>query len=107
MIALAASGAVLLLRCTKDNMTLLFLFAIVGGTGTVLNTSISKLCQMPFVKASWMLLIPLMAIYLGLAALCLVAGAAANTRLEDPSVFVPISTGVNLVLNALAGICIW
>merc|ERR1712107_215673 len=45
--------------------------------------------------------------YSVLAVICVGGSASANSTLEDPSMFVPISNGVNLVLNCLAGLSIW
>jgi hypothetical protein len=107
LVAMVFCGCMLRSRCTKNNMTLLILYAIVGGTGTVVNTSIAKLTQRPIVYETKWLFCSLMVVYLLLAVLCLCTGAAANAELEDPAAFVPISNGVNLILNCLAGICIW
>lgn len=89
---------------TESDKTMLFMYALVTGTGTVLNTSIQK-CM------SCDLLLPLKGVlimlYVMLAIICLAVGALANGSLKDPSLFVPVSNGVNLVLNCLAGLLIW
>lgn len=89
---------------TESDKTMLFMYALVTGTGTVLNTSIQKLMTCD-------LLLPLKAVlimlYVMLAIICLSVGALANGSLKDPSLFVPVSNGVNLVLNCLAGLLIW
>jgi hypothetical protein len=96
-----------LLRWATNNMSLLFTFATLGGACAVLNVSISKISQLPTVLHSPVLLVPLIIMYLCLACLALGVAAAANATLTDPSGFIAISGGVNLVLNCLAGICIW
>eukprot|EP00928_Gymnodinium_smaydae_P004392 TRINITY_DN11500_c0_g1_i2.p1 TRINITY_DN11500_c0_g1~~TRINITY_DN11500_c0_g1_i2.p1 ORF type:complete len:427 (+),score=46.66 TRINITY_DN11500_c0_g1_i2:79-1359(+) len=88
----------------KDNDSLLFLYALVGGAGTVLSTAISKLVQL---NVGFGVLIALLIIYVLLGAFCLLLAATANSTLEDPSMFVPVSAGVNLVLTFIAGVCIW
>lgn len=88
----------------KDNNKLLFLYAVVGGCGTVLNTSITKLVQLDLGLGMKALLVLL---YLLLSCICLGVQAVANSTLADPSLFVPVGTGVNLVLNFAAGLCIW
>jgi hypothetical protein len=80
------------------------LYALTGGTGTVLNVSISKLAQLEMGTAPRLILVSL---YLLLACLTIVVQAVANGRLSDPSLFVPVSCGVNLWLNFAAGMCIW
>eukprot|EP00414_Alexandrium_minutum_P001186 CAMPEP_0113819328 /NCGR_PEP_ID=MMETSP0328-20130328/684_1 /TAXON_ID=39455 /ORGANISM="Alexandrium minutum" /LENGTH=393 /DNA_ID=CAMNT_0000787261 /DNA_START=85 /DNA_END=1263 /DNA_ORIENTATION=- /assembly_acc=CAM_ASM_000350 len=91
-------------RKVTGNMAMLFAFALVGGTGTVLNTSIQKLLSMAIPFAGKCLL---GLVWVALSCVCLGSGAMANGSLEDPSKFVPISNGVNLVLNCFAGLCIW
>jgi hypothetical protein len=108
--AMVACGGALLMHKKlniKSNMVMLIFFAVVGGTGTVVNISISKFLQADAVTQSPVLFGCSTGLYLVLASVCLGNGAMANSDLQDPSLFVPISTGMNLVLNALAGICIW
>jgi len=88
----------------NNNTTMLFTYALVGGIGTVLNTSIAKVVQM---HLSLVVKVPLVSLYVFLACFCLGVAAMANGTLDDPILFVPISNGVNLVLNCLAGLCIW
>mmetsp|Transcript_87121 Transcript_87121/g.241576 ORF Transcript_87121/g.241576 Transcript_87121/m.241576 type:complete len:407 (-) Transcript_87121:191-1411(-) len=94
----------LVMKAVTNNMAMLFFYAFVGGTGTVLNTSIQKALSMeiPLVAKVF-----LGALYVLLSCICLGSGAMANGTLPDPSLFVPISNGVNLILNCVAGICIW
>lgn len=87
-----------------DNNKLLFLYAVVGGAGTILNTSISKLVQMDVGGA---LKVVFVLSYILLSCVCLGVQATANASLPDPSLFVPVGIGVNLVLNFIAGLCIW
>merc|ERR1712137_1292199 len=54
-----------------------------------------------------MIKLVLLVVYVVLACLCLGVAAMANGTLEDPTLFVPISNGVNLVLNCFAGLFIW
>jgi hypothetical protein len=88
-----------------DNSVVLWTFAFVGGAGTVLNVSITKLIQLPDVALA--IRIGLGAIYVLLAGVTLGVQAIANGKLSDPSTYIPVSCGVNLWLNFLAGLCIW
>jgi len=88
----------------ESEKTMLFMYALVCGTGTVLNTSIQKLMSCELLLHLKGLLIT---VYVMLSIICLVVGALANGTLKDPSLFVPVSNGVNLVLNCLAGLMIW
>lgn len=105
LVVMAGSMAILFLELAhSSNSVKLLLFALVGGTGTVLNASLSKVVQMHLAMP---LRISLLAVYVLVAVICIGSSIYANSSLEDPSLFVPISNGVNLVLNCLAGICIW
>jgi len=99
-------GLRIILRGTvQDNNTaLLFAFAMVNGSATVLSTSISKLVQM---HLSLQVRIPVLIVYVLLGCFCLCMAAIANATLQDPSVFVPVGAGVNLVLTFVSGLCIW
>lgn len=102
----AMAGGLLALHkgWVEENATLLLTFATVGCTGTVVNNSISKLVQMHLPLPVKMFL---SVIYMVIGGICLLVAAEANCSLEDPSLFVPIGAGVNLVLTFLSGICIW
>jgi len=99
-------GLSIILRGTvKDNNgVLLFIYTVVNGSATVLSTSISKLVQM---HLSLHVQVPMLMLYVLLGAFCLGMAAIANATLQDPSVFVPVGAGVNLVLTFMAGLCIW
>lgn len=86
------------------NNSKLFGYAFTGGVGTILNAAIGKLLQMDISKG---LMVLLAAVYLINAAVCLGNAALANGTLDDPSRFVPVSSGTNLLLVCMAGICIW
>jgi len=92
------------LKWTTDNMALTFHYSIVGGTVIVLNTAVTKVVQM---KIPIAVMIPLVLAYVIFAIIGLMNGAQANGALEDASLFVPISAGVNLVLTCIAGLMIW
>jgi FtsH-binding integral membrane protein len=103
-VLILSCGLALFSKRVRNNTALIFLWAAVGGTGTVINASIAKVVQEDLyhtVKLS------LGVVYVLLAALCLLSSALANGTLEDPSTYVPISMGLNLILNALAGIFVW
>merc|ERR1719327_457551 len=75
-------------KWTQVNNKLLLIYALLGATGTVLNTSITKLVQMDLnliARACFVL------VYVLLSCLCLGVQAVANSSLVDPSAFVPIS----------------
>lgn len=95
---------VLIYKLLANNLVVLFVYALVGGTCTVLNTSISKLLTMDLNVSTK---IPLLIAYVCLAAIGVGGAAMANGTLEDPSLFVPISNGVMLILNATAGLILW
>jgi len=98
-------GVVALLRkCVTDNNAKLFLYALVGSTGTVLNAAVGKVVQLDL---SLTTKFGLGVLYVANAVVCLAVAALANGTLEDPSRFVPVSTGMNLVLTCVAGLCIW
>jgi len=88
----------------STNDSLLFGYALVGGAGTVVSTSISKLIQMHLPST---ILFIFLSLYVVLGLLCLSIAATANGTLEDPSMFVPVSAGVNLILTFIGGLCIW
>lgn len=102
----AGLGLGIILRGTvKDNNNLLlFVYTIVNGSATVLSTSISKLVQM---HLSLQVQVPMLILYVLLGTFCLGMAAIANATLQDPSIFVPVGAGVNLVLTFVAGLCIW
>eukprot|EP00929_Paragymnodinium_shiwhaense_P073340 TRINITY_DN37348_c0_g1_i2.p1 TRINITY_DN37348_c0_g1~~TRINITY_DN37348_c0_g1_i2.p1 ORF type:complete len:334 (-),score=32.05 TRINITY_DN37348_c0_g1_i2:354-1355(-) len=103
-LAMVYAMAAVALKCVSSNSATLFTYAVIGGTGTVLNTSISKLLLQALPKSVKGALTMMYAI---LAVVCIGSSVKANSSLRDPSLFVPISNGVNLVLNCLAGLCIW
>lgn len=70
----------------------------------MLNTSISKLVQLDLRND---VAIVFLTVYVVLGCICLGIAAAANGTLEDPTLFVPIGAGVNLILTFLAGFFIW
>lgn len=96
--------AALVSKKVKANMAMLIAFALVGGTSTVLNTSIQKMISLSIPLVGKVLL---GLVYVVLACVGLGVGAMANGSLPDPSKFVPISNGVNLILNCCAGLFIW
>jgi hypothetical protein len=89
----------------RGNTVSLWSFALMGGTGTVLNVSVSKMVQEPDV--SWALRILFVVIYVLFAIFTVAVQAIANGQLQDPSSYVPVSCAVNLWLNFLAGLAIW
>mmetsp|Transcript_65605 Transcript_65605/g.114338 ORF Transcript_65605/g.114338 Transcript_65605/m.114338 type:complete len:408 (-) Transcript_65605:108-1331(-) len=89
----------------KQNLYLVFLYSLVGGTDSVINTALSKVMQMPDISI-W-ILIPMVVVYAILAVIGVANGAQANGALEDPSLFIPIGAAVSLVLTCLAGLFIW
>eukprot|EP00931_Biecheleriopsis_adriatica_P091735 TRINITY_DN65615_c0_g1_i1.p1 TRINITY_DN65615_c0_g1~~TRINITY_DN65615_c0_g1_i1.p1 ORF type:complete len:453 (-),score=77.65 TRINITY_DN65615_c0_g1_i1:41-1399(-) len=97
-------GIYIILFKSLDNSSMLAAYAVVAGTGTVLSTSISKLIQK---RLPTLVLMPLLVVYVLLGCLCLGISACANQYLEDPSTYVPIEAGMNLVLMFVAGLCIW
>lgn len=86
------------------NVYLVLLYALVGGSSTVINTGISKAVQMTLPVSVRIVLVTL---YVLLSCVGLCVSAQANGALEDPSLFVPIGAGINLVLTCLAGLFIW
>eukprot|EP00928_Gymnodinium_smaydae_P008848 TRINITY_DN13252_c0_g2_i1.p1 TRINITY_DN13252_c0_g2~~TRINITY_DN13252_c0_g2_i1.p1 ORF type:complete len:445 (-),score=86.87 TRINITY_DN13252_c0_g2_i1:101-1435(-) len=92
------------MKWIKDNGKLVLTYALLGGAGTVLNTSISKLVQLNLGSA---FKVALVVLYVLFSCFCLCIQAVANATLQDPSLFVPVGAGVNLVLNFFAGLCIW
>lgn len=100
-----ASGMLALAKgWVKENDSKLLTFAMVGGTATVVSASIGKAVQMIH---NLIVLGPLLVIYVGLGALCLGVAARANATLEDPSSYVSIASGVQLVCTCFAGLFIW
>lgn len=91
-------------KWVTNNNARLFTYAVIGSSGTVLNATIGKLVQMNLdlnVKVSFGVA------YVLNACLCLAINGYANGTLEDPSRFVPVTAGMNLMLTGLAGLCIW
>jgi len=89
LVVMAGSMCALFFQWAPTNAVELLLFTLVGGTGTVLNASISKLAQMNDVIAPVRL--SLLAVYSLLAVISVGNNIKANTDLEDPSLLVPIS----------------
>jgi len=85
-------------------MTLLLAYATMDGTSTVLNKSIQKLmsCDLHLPIKGMLIMV-----YAVLAVMGLASGALANGNRKDASLFVPISSCVNLVMNCLAGQFVW
>lgn len=102
-LACSSSIAMLYLEKVHGNLQKLILFALIGGTGAVLNMSIQKmLMSNPPAMAAALL----GGNYIILSVLCIESGVRAN-GLHDASLFVPISNATNLFVNGLAGLCIW
>mmetsp|Transcript_43412 Transcript_43412/g.86102 ORF Transcript_43412/g.86102 Transcript_43412/m.86102 type:complete len:437 (-) Transcript_43412:156-1466(-) len=99
-------GSIMLLFLQKvtHDFGMLVLFSLVGGSGAVMNMSITKMLVS---KPPPLIFAILLAVYIMLAILCLGSGAVANGTLKDASLFVPINNSINLVLNCLAGLLIW
>jgi len=91
-------------KWVTNNNALLFSYAVVGSSGTVLNCAIGKLVQM---NLDMTVKVGLAIAYVINATLCLAVAALANGTLEDPSRFIPVTSGMNLCLTCLAGLCIW
>merc|ERR1712232_566545 len=103
-VVLVCSICALACKLVTSNGTSLLLYVVVGAVATVLNTSISKALQMDlnhYVK------IALGVSYFILGATAVASEMSANSTLEDASLFVPMSNGVNLVTNCLAGLFVW
>lgn len=96
--------SLILTGACAENAELTLLYAVLGGCSTVINTAITKAVQMTMPHA---VKICLLLLYLVLSIVGLSAAALANGSLDDPSVFVPLSAGVQLVLTCIAGLCIW
>lgn len=101
---LIASMSILASGRVKKNLYLVFLYALVGGADSVINTALSKVIQMDL--NIWIKL-PMAVVYAILAVVGVANGAQANGQLEDPSLFIPIGAAVQLILTCLAGIFIW
>lgn len=97
----------------KSNDQKLLSYAVVGGTATVLSTSLGKVVQMLLSRRSYALIhnlivmAPLVLVYVALGVICLGVIARANATLQDPSTYVPIASGVQLVCTCFAGLFIW
>jgi hypothetical protein len=97
-LCLMMSGAI------TENFELLLLYAVLGSSSTVTNTAIIKAVQMTMPHSVRFFLL---VVYFLLSTLGLLAAALANGCLDDPSQYVPLSAGVQLVLTCIAGLCIW
>jgi hypothetical protein len=102
-LACSSSVAMLYLEKVHGNLQKLMLFALIGGTGAVLNMSIQKMLMS---NPPAMLAVFLGSNYIILSVLCIESGVKAN-GLNDASLLVPISNATNLFVNGLAGLCIW
>eukprot|EP00928_Gymnodinium_smaydae_P100555 TRINITY_DN9892_c0_g1_i2.p1 TRINITY_DN9892_c0_g1~~TRINITY_DN9892_c0_g1_i2.p1 ORF type:complete len:430 (+),score=52.76 TRINITY_DN9892_c0_g1_i2:104-1291(+) len=104
LLVMGASVCAIARGWVEDNITLVFLYAILGASDAVLNTALTKIIQMdvpPLVR------IPLLVLYVFFALIGIFNGAQANSALDDPALFVPIGAAANLLLTCLAGIFIW